>query len=637
MLVRKGVCRLIAVALVVGCADGTSPGVSPASLSSISGNWQAGAVGQPLSVPLVVEVKGRDSIPLAGVAVDFRVSAGTADLSPTSAATDQLGRVSVTVTPTAPGVVQVTATVRNSSLFFKFFLSAAGGVAGTCEPTRARLLAKGQVVTDLGGAGVCLSGSDSGATFALIAFNADLVPDAALAVQLTTTGTLAAVRAPSPPGARVLERSESASTSVASGIRGNAVGVNSLASLAVGDAYTFNANLTDACTNPVLRTGRVVAITTTAVVVADNTNPSAGLTDAEYAAVGQEFDTLWNPAVSLNIGNPSDIDNNTRVVLVFTRAMNASAASLPTHPTVLFLARDLRPATPNPSTPLPACGGSNVAEMLYIVAADPNGAAGGMIQKAALLQQLPRAGAHSLWHLINASRRLAANPVRPQEQTWIEEGFGQIAEELTFHRASARASRQNISVLDLTQTFQSLNAFQAFQRPNVDNYVAFLRSPSSVSPLSSDASPATRGATWSLLRYLVDRSQPPDYNRWTELVNSQTVGVANLMGVFGSDLPLQMRDWTISLLTDDLFATEARYRQPSWDLHSVIAVLYPGPFPLAIMPLPVNGTVTASVVAGSAGYFRFRVAAGASGSVGWSGTAGAAVPPRILWSVVRLD
>ena len=71
-----------------------------------------------------------------------------------------------------------------------------------------------------------------------------------------------------------------------------------------------------------MRTGRVVAITNKAVVIADVANP-AGFTDADYASLGATFDTLVFATDAANFGSPTDIDNNgDRVILFFTHAVN---------------------------------------------------------------------------------------------------------------------------------------------------------------------------------------------------------------------------------------------------------------------------------------------------------------------------
>src|SRR5262249_769104 len=64
---------------------------------------------------------------------------------------------------------------------------------------------------------------------------------------------------------------------------------------AIGSLLKFNVNAVDYCDNPDYRTGKVVAITNKAIIVADTSNPSGGFTDAEYQSIGVTFDTLVDP------------------------------------------------------------------------------------------------------------------------------------------------------------------------------------------------------------------------------------------------------------------------------------------------------------------------------------------------------
>jgi hypothetical protein len=48
----------------------------------------------------------------------------------------------------------------------------------------------------------------------------------------------------------------------------------------------LNANAFDFCDNPSMRTGRVMAVTDKAIVVADTGNPVGGFTAEEYRSIG---------------------------------------------------------------------------------------------------------------------------------------------------------------------------------------------------------------------------------------------------------------------------------------------------------------------------------------------------------------
>jgi outer membrane autotransporter protein len=87
--------------------------VSPplARVIVISGNGQGGRLGIPLPQPLVVEVQDTRNAPVAGVAVQWRVTKGSAQLGSSTTTTNAQGRASNTVTLTSVGPVEVEASV----------------------------------------------------------------------------------------------------------------------------------------------------------------------------------------------------------------------------------------------------------------------------------------------------------------------------------------------------------------------------------------------------------------------------------------------------------------------------------------------------------------------------------------------
>jgi len=68
--------------------------------------------------------------------------------------------------------------------------------------------------------------------------------------------------------------------------------------------------------------GRVVAKSARAIVVADTGNPAGGFTDADYRGIAATFDTLVYPVDVRHFGEPTDLDNNGRSIIFYTRAVN---------------------------------------------------------------------------------------------------------------------------------------------------------------------------------------------------------------------------------------------------------------------------------------------------------------------------
>jgi hypothetical protein len=108
-------------------------------------------------------------------------------------------------------------------------------------------------------------------------------------------------------------------------------------------------------------------------VLADTTNPSGGFSTADYQRFAARFDTLVYPLDVTNFGAPADIDKNSKVVLLFTGAVNALTPPKSTsYVGGFFFGRDLFP-TDSTAEFGEGCAGSNYAEMFYLLTPDPTG------------------------------------------------------------------------------------------------------------------------------------------------------------------------------------------------------------------------------------------------------------------------
>jgi hypothetical protein len=97
-------------------------------------------------------------------------------------------------------------------------------------------------------------------------------------------------------------------------------------------------------------------------------------------------------------------------------------------------------------------------------------------------------------------------------------------------------------------------------------------------------------------------------------VNSTTSGIDNVKAVYGADVVVALRDWSVSHAVDDVAATAPELQQPSWNWHSLYPALQ-GAYPLAIQPL-VDGTQTSgTIVAGGASFFKFGIPAAGTASL----------------------
>jgi len=545
-------------------------------------------------------------------------------------------------------------------------------VANADCSTAVTSLSPGQVLTGLGATSLCVAGGTSGGEFALVPFNTALDGSAGTSFTVQASGvtaTAVASRRPTEGTFNVLAGASRTSATLSSLALTRALDTKLRASEArdltariagarawmrsrqrttsgsvpglslsvvpstaqVGQFVTLNANTESACSSPDLRTGRVAAVSKKAIIVADTSNPASGYTDADYASMASTFDNLFDPTDTKAFGSPTDIDGNGHVVLFFTRAVNElTPAKNTSYVAGFFYARDLFPSTPSPD--FDACAGSNGGEMFYLLVPDPNGVVNGnKFTKDNVTRVVIATLGHEYQHLINASRRMYVNTDATDfEVTWLDEGLSHVAEELLFYAETGLAPRANIDATTLRSSSAYVDAFNEDAISNFSRLESYLGAPSSNSPFADNDDLATRGATWSFLRYAADHTGSDDGTTWYQLVNSTTTGVANLQRVFGTDLTALARDWATSVFADDVASTDARYQQPSWNLRSIFAALEStGAYPLSTVALGAS-PMTMSVDGGSAAYLRFAVSAGQTATVQFS-----TLPSNVQLTLVR--
>ena len=406
----------------------------------------------------------------------------------------------------------------------------------------------------------------------------------------------------------------------------------------VGDTISLNTNTgattAAACSTAVIHRGRIAAITNAAIVVDDINNPPGGYTDAEYLTIGTQFDTVFAMDTTA-FGSATDIDNNGRAILFFTRAVNELTPTGSPGGIVggFFYGRDLFPK--QGTLDLQGCPTSNVAEMFYLLVPDPNGVVNGNVRTKSFVSHLTVVTtAHEFQHLINAARRLYVNTTATSfEQTWLNEGLSHIAEELLFYKQSDHlAPRMNIDSTAFKTDVQNINAFQFDQNQNFGRYQIYISKPATTSPYATNDSLATRGATWSFLRYAADHRGTSDGDTWFKLVNSTTSGVNNLQNVFGANLPALFRDWAIATIADDVPGVANEWKQPSWNFRAIFDFATTShSYTLSTVTVGDGSPVTVSLNGGSAAYVRFAVSSGQVGQVKWT-----TASPNVVVSLVRL-
>lgn len=384
---------------------------------------------------------------------------------------------------------------------------------------------------------------------------------------------------------------------------------------AVGSSITINAQVLSACSQASNRTGRVVAVSERAIVVADNENPSGGYTDAEYEEIATRFDTLTYPLDVEYFGEPTNVSGTGRITLFYTSAVNQlTPANAGFVVGGFFFARDLYPKTARNG--LPACAGSNEREIMYLVVADPNGEVNGNRRTKEDVTRLNRTTvAHELQHLINAGRRLLVTPGAVlSEETWLDEGLAHTAEELLYFRSAGFTSRENLDRQAVAPNPDEAAVFTAFAAQNFARFSNYLQAPSLQSPYAPNDSLSTRGAAWHLLRFVAGRQPGQEAAFYRKLVAGPSVGVANFTAALPSGtFTSWLREWSVSLFADDLVeGLDPIYQLPAWDFRSIMPVLRVGGgtlgvYPLATSTMSSNSPRRTPLAGGGTRYFRFSV------------------------------
>ena len=194
--------------------------------------------------------------------------------------------------------------------------------------------------------------------------------------------------------------------------------------------------------------------------------------------------------------------------------------------------------------------------MFYLLAPDPTGAINGNVRRTGFVDSVTTVGAGARIPAPDQRVADACTSTERQdfEEQWLNEGLAHEAEELLFYREANLSPRSNIPLGTLQSTQPDSDRVQ--RRHGVERGTlsgAIWPSRRRARPFRDDDSLETRGATWSLLRYLADRKAgsagASDAPTWQALVNTTRSGHRRISStVFGSDLAARVRDWNIASL-----------------------------------------------------------------------------------------
>jgi len=388
-------------------------------------------------------------------------------------------------------------------------------------------------------------------------------------------------------------------------------------SLRVGDATASNMCATFSNVRAVVR-----GVGARAIVAQDIAAPANGFSDADFAAITREFDTLVHPTVVRWFGEVPDINADGKVVLLFTPAINRL-----TPPGSLgfvggyFWSADLLPRS------LPAqnysCPASNEQEIMYFLTPDPNGQVNGNRFTVPSVYKAVRGTiAHELQHLINQGRRQVSGA--PAETDWMNEGLSHLAEEMVGRAARNYAVSRALTYEDV---LVDLDDFDSFFRQNLIRFRGWMTRPDLSSPISRRAVSelAPRGAAWALLRYALDQYGGADPTAFTRaLVVGPQVDVANLEARARTNFNDMITGFLVASAVDPTAGVASRYRFLSWNIRSAMAGINATIYPLRVTTFPA--LVATQSMAGSGNFFSLKLSpASAPFTARMQGTDGAPV------------
>jgi hypothetical protein len=359
-----------------------------------------------------------------------------------------------------------------------------------------------------------------------------------------------------------------------------------------------------------------VSATGHAIIAVDTLDgpPLTLFTQPVLDSIRQEFDNVTFTTDSSYFGNPTDIDNNGKhIILLFTGHVNElTPRGSSSFVGGFFFAGDFFPKTGANSND--HCAESNLAEIFYLLSPDPTGRFGDARQTSAVRQGTRGTIAHEFQHMINAGNRVQSN-ANSFESSWLDEGLAHFGEDAVGRAVRGMGDLQKFTSSDLptcNSPCTAANDFNAFFFQNISRLTSWLVHPDKFSPLSEETdSLATRGAAWAFLRYAADNYSggvPRALTR--KLAAGPDTGVTNFSKATTASIDTLVKGWLVSMYADNLGipGLDAKYQYRSYNFRSVIPpVARVASYPLPVQPLPSGTNTSGTNQSGTGAYYRLTV------------------------------
>ena len=460
---------------------------------------------------------------------------------------------------------------------------------------------------------------------------------------------------------RLLQRELEAMGTMARPLRGAQAPSVVPPTVQVGDRFDINipADPPSTCTDFTTITTEVRVVGTKAVWLEDLANPAGGYSTADIEAFSTQFDNITYDTDVAYFGTETDVDFNTRVVVVLTQEVNRLGAA-----GVVF---------PRDFIDQASCPASNGGEFFYVWVPDPNGTVGDSVSLDIVREFDPPVFAHEFAHVIQIGRRIDAG--NPTMTLWEIEGQATLAEEVVGHAVEGHAVGQNLGgsvAYDLPGNDASSRFWYSGGFLDMGVYYGADLSadpPRKVTGAPHDCTWLDRankgvcvravehGVTWSLLRWLSDHygsdfaGGEQGFHR--AIIDNTLSGFVNLEDLVGVPIDTLLAQCAAMLYVDNrvlvdgtvVVAADPKLTMPSWNLFDVferIVFIIDGmDVQVHLLEPVVRGfqdfTASFDVRAASTGYFLVSSNGRPATAIRARGVSDGVLPSVMQYWVVRLQ
>lgn len=367
----------------------------------------------------------------------------------------------------------------------------------------------------------------------------------------------------------------------------------------------------DGSVNTVFKTvdARLAYVGTNLLLYVDTLTSATGFANGDLSGIGDLFDKTLYPIDVSTFGQPSDVDQNGRLIMLMTPVVNALVTKADCNASGFvagfFTGFDLASTSTN----------SNQGEVFYTIAPDPVGVSSCAHDVADIERTVPATFLHEVQHLINFSQHVVVHNANQAEEGWLDEGLSIVAEELgsRYYEQKFPPPTGRTNPLQLFP-----DSSQGFIGGLLEDSYHFLLKPDTATitlHTDSDLGLAWRGSVWLLARWLGDLKGEQIYKR---LEATTLTGTANIEAATGASFQQLFGDFGIALYADSIVGV-ARSAVPQPDrfvtrnLRQMYAALFraagpsvdvPRAFPIVAQSIAANQSVSAAMKPGTVTYYR---------------------------------